>query len=181
MKTKKITLMMLLFIGTMSTAFLQNLTQNKAKTTVEFKIKNIGIYVDGTFSDIKVESNFIESNLSESHFNATISISSLSTGIDARDESLSEEDYFDAEKYKTIQLKSTQIEKKGEGKYVLTAKLTIKSTTKSISIPFNYSKEGDNLVFTSEFTINRRDYDIGGSSWVMSDDVIVNINYVANK
>ncbi|MEW7279688.1 YceI family protein [Aquimarina sp. 2201CG1-2-11] len=159
----------------------QNLSQNISKTTVNFKIKNLGLNVDGHFSDIKIESNFNINALNDSYLNATIKVSSIDTGNKTRNKSLSEKDYFDSNTYPEIQLKSTSIKKKTESTYLLTAQLTIKNTTKTVTIPLQLSENGSSVTLTSYFELNRRDYNVGKKSWVMSDIVKINVVYIATR
>jgi polyisoprenoid-binding protein YceI len=50
-------------------------------------------------------------------------------------------------------------------------KLTIKGITKDITIPFIF----DNNIMKGEFTIDRRDFKVGGNSMVMGDKVTISI------
>ncbi len=159
----------------------QDLVQNPSKTTIDFKIKNLGLNVDGNFSDIKIESNFNINALNDSYLNATIKVSSIDTGNKTRNKSLSEKDYFDTNTYQNIQLKSTTIKKKSETTYLLTAQLTIKNTTKTVTIPLQLSENGSSVTLTSYFELNRRDYNVGKKSWVMSDTVKINVVYSATR
>lgn len=157
----------------------QTLIQNTEKTTVGFKIKNLGLNVDGSFSKVVIESDFNKNDLANSFINASIDVKSIDTGNDTRDESLSEEAYFDMANYSQIKLKTNRITKSAEGKYLLEALLSIKETTKKISIPLLVSEDGKTIEMTANFEIDRRDYDVGGSSWVMSDTVKISVNYHA--
>ena len=154
----------------------QTITQDKEKTTVDFKIKNLGLNVDGNFSEVNITSSFSKDNLSASFMNATIAVKSIDTGNDTRDESLSEEAYFDMEKYPSINLKSTSIKQAGNG-YLLEAMLTIKETTKKVSIPLSVVVEGKTVTMTANFELDRKDYEVGGNSWVMADMVKISVHY----
>ncbi len=171
---------MILFISTLHLTA-QSLTQNTSKTKVTFKIKNIGLNVDGTFSNVAISSNFNKDDVSNSFLNATIKVNSLDTGNNTRNKSLSEKDYFDTSNYPDIVLKSTKIKKESVSKYILTAQLTIKNTTKTITIPLQFSENENSITLTSYFTLNRRDYTVGKKSWVMSDTVKINVVYSADK
>jgi len=159
----------------------QELIQNNKTTAVTFKIKNIGMSVDGSFNEIAVNSNFNKNNLIESYINATIKVNSINTNNSKRDTHLLEDDFFDAAKYSYIKLMSTKIEKISGSSYRLEAKLTIKKTTKNIVIPLNISENEDSVTVRSSFKLNRRDYNVGGRSWVMSNTVKIQIVYVAKK
>lgn len=155
--------------------------QSESSPTVMFKIKNMGFNVDGSFTNVKISTNFNSDNLASSYINGTIKVSSIDTDNKKRDKHLRNKDYFEAEKYGTIQLTSTKIEKTTTNKYLLSAKLTIKKTTKTITIPVEVTETENLISIKSNFSVNRLDYDVGESSWVLSDTVKLKINYVGNK
>lgn len=159
----------------------QNLVQNTSKTKVVFKIKNLGVNVDGKFSKIKIESNFNANDLPNSFLNATIPVKTVDTNNSSRNKSLRSDDYFDVENYPNIKLTSTKIEKTGSNTYKLTGKLTVKKTTKTVTLSLIVTENDDSITMISNFDLNRINYDVGGSSWVMSKKVKVTVNYVAKK
>ena len=71
-------------------------------------------------------------------------------------------------------MKSTKITG-NENQFVGTFQLTIKSVTKSIEMPFVFSEANGIGQFKGSFTIDRRDYTIGGNSWTMGNNVTLNI------
>jgi polyisoprenoid-binding protein YceI len=171
----------LLFLLTIFLGNAQEFTQDTEKTKVSFKIKNFGVYVDGDFSEIDIKTNFQSSNLSESFINATIIVKSIATGIESRDKHILEEDYFDAPNHENITLTSTKIEKKGDGSYAMTADLTIKGTTKEIQVPIEFQETDDTLMIQSKFEINRKDFKVGGGSFIMSKKVKIQVEYTGTK
>ncbi len=68
-----------------------------------------------------------------------------------------------------------------ELRYKLTAKLSIKNTTKLISIPLEIIENNDSLMIKSNFEINRKDYDVGGNTWVLSNIVKIQVVFNAKK
>ncbi|MBT8384179.1 MAG: YceI family protein [Bacteroidia bacterium] len=153
--------------------------QTDPEITVNFKIKNLGINVKGNFSEINITSFIDQDNLDKNYINAYIKVNSINTGNNKRDEHLLKEDFFDADKYEEIRFKSAKIEKLPDNSYVLTGNLTIKNTTKLISIPLEIIESKSGLNIISNFEMNRRDFDIGGSSWILSD--IVKVEVIYNK
>lgn len=72
----------------------------------------------------------------------------------------------------------------------ITANLTIKGITKSITFPYTMSTEGDKLTANAEFTINRADWNVqyaSGSFFenlgddLIKDDIKYTVTLVANK
>ena len=172
---------LLLFVFTLFSVNAQEFTQDDAQTKVTFKIKNFGVNVDGDFSDVKIQTNFDSKDLSGSYINATIQVSSISTGIKKRDKHILEEGYFNEPNYKEIKLNSSKIEKTSDGNFEMTASLTIKETTKEFIIPLEITESDSSIKIKSSFQINRRDFNVGGGSMIMSKKVKVEVQYTGTK
>lgn len=173
-------LFLFLLVG-LPTASGQTLTQIDSKTTIGFKIKNLGFNVTGSFEDVTIKGEFDKNNLSESYFHGTLQVASIDTDNNKRDNHLRSADYFEVEKYPDITLKTTSITKKSGEEYNLKAVLKIKKTTKRISFPATITEKNGVLTLTADFKINRLDYGVGDSSWVMADDAYVTVRFVAKK
>ena len=177
---KKMSQIILLFLWIASLQA-QQLQQNSQETKVKFKVKNLGISVDGDFSEVAITSIFNEMDLQSSLVVGIIQVNSIDTNNKKRDKHLLESDYFDADKYPEIRLESRKIERVSENQYIMKADLSIKGTTKSIEIPIEIIEKNDEVVMKSEFVIDRRDFKVGDRSWVLTDSVNINVVYTANK
>lgn len=170
-----------LFLISINNLKAQELIQNNLQTTVSFKIKNLGTYVNGTFSNTTITSNFDTKNIENSFLNAIINVKTIDTNNTKRNKHLLETTYFDVSNYPSISLKSSSIKHVSENNYTLKAKLTVKATTKEITIPLIISTNKNENIIVSNFEINRRDFKVGKNSWVMSDTVLIKVKYVATK
>ncbi len=170
-----------LFLFNVSFFCAQELVQDNSKTKITFKIKNFGSYVNGSFSGVTIKSNFNTKDLTKSFLNASIDVNTIDTNNKSRNKSLSEDKYFDVVKYPKITLTSKSIKLVSENNFTLTADLTVKATTKTITIPLTVIEKDSEITINADFEINRRDYTVGKSSWVMSDDVKIKVVYVAKK
>jgi polyisoprenoid-binding protein YceI len=148
-------------------------------SSVGFEIQNFGLSVDGKFEGLQGEAFFSEDNLPRSYFNASVKASTISTGISLRDRHLRKEDYFNTEKYNFIEFNSTGILKGEDGRLSMTGILSLKGVQKQITFPFKYSSIAHGWQFIAEFRINRRDFNVGGSSLSLSDEVNVKLKVVA--
>lgn len=157
-----------IFFCVFSFGFSQN------NSSIDFEIKNLGINVDGHFNTFTIKTKF-NSEAELIAISSKIEAVSIKTGIDSRDEHLLEEDYFDTENHKYIQLKSTNVKKSTSDSYIVKANLTIKGTIKAIEIKVTVDKGSDNYKIKSSFEINRKDFDVGGGSFVMSKTVKINV------
>lgn len=143
--------------------------------SVTFKIKMFGATVEGSFKGLTGNIQFDPDNLSNANIMATVDAKTLDTDNSLRNRHLqNKEDFFNVSKYPTLRMKSTKIEKSGNG-YVGYFDLTIKSTTKNVKVPFTITQSGEKATFAGAFTINRRDWQVGGGTLGMADDATVNL------
>ena len=177
---KKLIFLIVFFLGIFS-LHAQQLVQNKSETKVEFKVKNFGVHVSGSFSEVDIISFIDMSDLESSYINAVIQVGSINTGNVKRDKHLLKNDFFDADHFPIVKLKSIKIEKISETDFILKGKLTIKNTTKIISIPLELIINNDSIIMTSNFKINRRDYNVGGNMWVLGNNVKIMVVYNAMR
>lgn len=157
---------------------LQALAQSdmiKAKTDIRFTIKNAGLNVEGTFGEAKTTVHFDEKKPELAAFAAVVAVSSINTGIRARDRHLLKEDYFHAAQYPDIQMKSRRISRKDSQHWQGEFDLTIRGITKTLTIPFTYQKTAEKVIFTALFSLNRLDFQVGTSNWLMGDEVKVRV------
>lgn len=170
----------LIVLGTF-TCFSQEMVQKKAATEVTFTIRNFGFNVAGSFKEVAISSNFNWGNASETFFNAVLRVNSIFTDSDARDAHLLAPDYFDAEKYPNIVFKSTEIERITASKYLLMGVLIIKGVEKSVETVLEIESSKNENIFLTNFALDRRDFGVGGSSMVLSDNVNIKMKYVTIK
>ena len=177
-KLKKIIFITALFY---SLFFANTSVVAQSDTSIDFKIKNIGFNVNGSFSKVVVTSNFDENNLADSFINAVVAINTINTNNKKRDKHLLETDYFDETNFKHLKLVSSKIEKDSTNNYKLTGKLTIKKITKNVVVPLVINENESSLTMTSNFELNRRDYGVGGSSWILSSTVKIQVKHTIKK
>ncbi len=170
----------LLLIASVS-LYSQEWKQQNEQTKVTFKIKNIGFNVKGSLKDIKVSTNINVNSLAISYLNATIPVNSISTGIETRDKHLLTQEYFNESNFKDIVLKSTKIKKLTEGQYHLSGTLKIKEITNKIETLLYIDQTSNTIGITSNFSINRKDFNIGGGSFILSKTVQIQVEYLGIK
>lgn len=150
------------------------------KSEINFTIKNFGLNTEGSLKGLKGSIKFDQANINASSFEVSVDVNTINTGVDGRDSHLKKEEYFDVQKYPVLKFVSTSINNSGDG-YSVKGNLSIKGTTKSISISFTVDKSGDALIFTGNFSINRKDFGVGGSSAVMGSNVDISLKVFAAK
>ena len=148
---------------------------------VNFQIKNFGATVEGSFNGLKGSINFDASSLSDAKFDVTIEATTVNTGIGMRDNHLRKRNYFDVANFPVVRFVSTEVVAAGQANEAfVTGLLTIKNNSKEVSFTFRYGDNDGVLRCTGEFQINRRDFDVGGSSISLADDLKVMLDVKAS-
>jgi polyisoprenoid-binding protein YceI len=149
------------------------------KASVTFVIRNAGLGVDGSFGGFAGTLAFDPANPATGKLTATVETNTLSTGIGLRDNHLKKEDYFDVAKHPRITLTSVSVEKKTGNAYTGIFDLTLKGTTRRVTVPFTFTQTGKAGHFVGQFTINRLDYKVGKSNMFLSDNLTVSLDVQA--
>lgn len=147
-------------------------------TQVDFFIFNAGIEVDGTLGGFTGDLQFSPASLSGSKITASLQPSTIRTGIDARDNSLRGEEYFNVSAHPTMSMTSTSFRTSASG-YLGVFNLTIKGVTRQIEMPFTFEESNGQATFSGSFTIDRLDFGVGESSWFLSNEVRIEIQVKA--
>lgn len=150
----------------------------KASSEVSFKIKNAGLNVDGKFEQFTTNISYDKENPEKTTFQGTIQVASVNTGVSMRDGHLLKPDYFDAEKYPEIKFTSQSVKKVSAKQLTVSGVLSIRDVKKPVTLEIDIEENTGKKVFTTSLQINRRDYGVGGKSWMMSDDVKIYIQIV---
>lgn len=135
---------------------------------LQFKVKHLMITtVTGSLKSFSAELSSEGDEFTDAEISFSGDMSSLDTGNTDRDNHLKSGDFFDAEKFPTMDFKSTSMEKDGDD-YIIKGNLTIKDTTKPVKLtaefggiatdPWGNTKAG----FTLSSKINRSEF---GLTW----------------
>lgn len=144
-------------------------------SSVTFKIKNAGFTVDGKFGAVEATILLDKNKIENTQIEASVATQTIDTGIESRDNHLKKKEYFDVARFPKIVMKSKKITKLGGGIYEGVFDLYLKGVVKEIKFPFTYAEIGNSVELNAEFILNRLDFGIGGSSWIMSEKVMLKI------
>ena len=118
--------------------------------------------------------------------NVEIDTKSVDTGSDALDEHLRGADFFDSTKYPKASYKSTRIVFKGDTPVAVEGNLTIKGTTKPVTMTIDSfsakehpMKRKDALGAKAHMKIKRSDFGLSKFVPAVSDDVLITIRVEA--
>lgn len=158
-------------------------------SSANFSIKHMMIAkVHGGFEKISGQLVYNSADLSKSNIAVSIDAASINTREPQRDAHLKSADFFDVEKYPTLNFKSTRIEKSGDDLKVI-GDLTIHGVTRSVTLDIETPSEemkdpwGNIKMAASGSTkIKRKDF---GLTWnaaleaggfLVGDDVTINLD-----
>jgi polyisoprenoid-binding protein YceI len=156
-------------------------------TQVEFSAKHLGMMtVRGHFAEVTATGDIDPANPGRSRFEATINTASIRTHNEQRDNDLRSSNFLEIDKYPTITFKSTKVEHAGGDRYRVTGDLTIKSTTKPVTLnvvrygEFNDARMGHRIAYAAETQINRKDFGMNFNAvldgkFVVSDEIQISI------
>ncbi|MDC6352710.1 YceI family protein [Zeaxanthinibacter sp. PT1] len=138
---------------------------------VNFTIRNAGIPVKGTISNLRGNLRWNHKRPQISLIRITADPSSIKTGIGIRDKHLQRADYFDVTNFPEIQMELLAIKKASKDTYSATFNLNIKDITREIEVPLKITRENQEEYLETDFELNRLDYRLGDKSIILSDTV----------
>jgi len=156
-------------------------------TQVEFSAKHLGMMtVRGHFAEVTAGGDIDPVHPEKSQVEATINTASIRTHNEQRDKDLRGSNFLEIDKYPTMHFKSTKLEVEGDDKATLTGDLTIKGTTKPVTLKvikygeFNDPNMGHRIGYAAETTINRKDFGMRfdmalDGKFIVSDEIQINI------
>jgi polyisoprenoid-binding protein YceI len=141
---------------------------DNAHTSVEFVARHLMITkVRGRFDDVCGRITIAEEP-ANSHVEAQISVASLSTGDDDRDNHLRGPDFFDVDNFPMIGFASTDVTARPDGTWEVDGDLTVRDVTRRVTLDVDFegaeiSPFGDERIgFNATIEIDREDF---GLTW----------------
>ena len=154
-----------------------------AHSTAQFTVRHLAISnVSGNFTKVTGSVVLNEKDITQSQVSASIDVSSVDTRVEARNKDLKSPNFFDVEKYPTIEFKSKRIVS-GGGKLQLIGDLTIHGTTREVTLdvdgptpelsdPWGNSRRG----ISATTTINRKDFNLMYNNLLKTGEAVVGDN-----
>lgn len=178
-----------LLMGLSAVAQTATWTIDPNHSTAQFTVRHLGISnVTGSFTKVSGTVNLDEKDIAQSQVNASIDVNSVDTRVEARDKDLRSPNFFDVEKYPTIEFKSKKIVN-AAGKLQIIGDLTIHGTTREVTLdadgptpavsdPWGNWRRG----ISATTSINRKDFNLvynkllGTGEAVVGDTVKIQID-----
>jgi polyisoprenoid-binding protein YceI len=170
-------------LTSLSLAQTSNWNIDPAHSTAQFTVRHLAISnVTGSFTKVTGSVVLNEKDIAQSQVSASIDVSSVDTRVEMRDKDLKSPNFFDVEKYPTIEFKSKRIISSG-GKLQVIGDLTIHGTTHEVTLdvdgptpeltdPWGNSRRG----ISATTAINRRDFNLVYNNLLKTGEAVVGDN-----
>jgi len=163
-------------------------------TSAQFAVRHMLVStVRGKLGKVSGTIKWDGKNVNTIQTDITIDVAGLDTGVEARDNDLRSDNFFNAATYPTIVFRSKKVIPGGNGQFKLVGDLTIRGTTREVTLdvegPSPAQKTGNDYRTGASATgaINRRDFGLlynrlletGGA--VVGDEVKITIDLEATR
>jgi polyisoprenoid-binding protein YceI len=154
-----------LFLTLSAAAQTSTWTIDPKHSTAQFTVRHLAISnVSGNFTNVTGAVALNEKDITQSQVSAVIDVNSIDTRVADRDKDLRSANFFETDKYPTIEFKSKRIVNSG-GKLQVVGDLTMHGTTREVTLdvdsptpelndPWGNVRRG----FSASTTLNRKDF-----------------------
>jgi polyisoprenoid-binding protein YceI len=151
-----------------------------AHSTAQFTVRHMAISnVTGNFTKVSGTVVIDDKDITHSQVTASIDASSVDTRVEMRDKDLRSANFFDVEKYPTIDFKSKSIHKNGD-KLTVVGDLTIHGSTHEVSLdvdgptaeindPRGFTRRG----FSATTSINRKEFGLAYNNFLKTGEAMI--------
>jgi polyisoprenoid-binding protein YceI len=121
----------------------------------------------------------VADNVEGSWAEVTIDPSSITTGVEMRDNHLRSADFFEIEKFPDMKFRSTKVERTGPSSLKVAGALTIRDVTRPVVLDVDYEglipdpRFGARVAFSASTQINREDWGITWNQALETGGVVV--------
>ena len=152
-------------------------------SAAQFTVRHMAISnVTGTFTKVSGTVLFDENDITKSQVTASIDANSVDTRVEMRDKDLRSPNFFEVEKYPTIDFKSKRVTNTG-GKLQVIGDLTIHGTSREVTLDLDgpTPEISDNWGnarrgFSASTAINRKDFGLVWNNLLKTGEAVVGDN-----
>jgi polyisoprenoid-binding protein YceI len=180
---RSLAFLLALFLAVSAAAQTSTWTIDPKHSTAQFTVRHLAISnVSGNFTNVTGTIDLNEKDITQSQVSAVIDVSSVDTRVSDRDKDLRSPNFFDVEKYPTIEFKSKRIVNSG-GKLQVIGDLTMHGTTREVTLdvdgptpelndPWGNVRRG----FSASTTLNRKDFGLTYNHALKTGEAVVGDN-----
>ena len=155
------------------------------KSSLSFVSKQMGVPVEGKFRKFDARLVVDPAKPEAGKVQLDIDLASIDAGSKDADDEVKSKNWFNVALFPKASFVSTSVKVLGGGKYEALGKLTLKGTTRDISVPFAVKADAAGALFEGGFTLKRLQFKIGEGVWgdtdTVADDVQIRFKVFARK
>jgi polyisoprenoid-binding protein YceI len=167
-------------LGTATTTLTGNYNLDPVHSRIGFSARHAMVTkVRGAFNQFEGSGYFDEADPASSHVELTIKAASIDTRNADRDAHLRNNDFLAMDQFPEITFRSTAVESVDQDNYKVSGDLTIRATTKPVTIDFEFTGSAVDpwgnlrLGFEGSTTINRKDWGVSWNAALEAGGVLV--------
>nr|WP_042670111.1 YceI family protein [Methylobacterium sp. B34] len=154
-----------------------------ARSAIRFSGVQVGVPFTGRFERFKADIDFDPAKPEAGHALVLVDLASARTGDVQRDEALPQKDWFDVRAASEARFEATRFVDKGQGDYAAVGTLTIRGTSRPVTLPFHLTLEGGTAHAAGRVGLVRTEFGVGQGAWASGQwvalDVGVEVDLVA--
>ena len=153
-------------------------------SSVHFRVRHLSASnFQGRFNTVSGTLVFDEAQPEKSSIELEVAADSVDTRNEQLDDHIESPDFLNAKQFPVITFKSAGVAKKGDNRYEVSGKLTIRGITKDVTADVEHvgssdmGRFGPRIGFSTTLTINRRDFQVNyGTADAVGDEVTLIID-----
>lgn len=148
-----------------------------AQSEVTFVTRQMGVPVTGRFTRFDARLAFDPRQPQAGRVSIAVDMASATLGVPDADAELPKAPWFDTGRYAQASFDSTAMKRAAADRLDVTGRLTVKGTTRELTVPVALAQAGGVTTASGSFTIRRLAFRIGEGEWAdtstVADDVQV--------
>ncbi len=152
---------------------------DSAHSKVTFSVKKFWgmVTVVGSFNSFEGQVETPDSSFSSGSVQLKLNSASLTSGNARRDGHLQTADFFDSTVYPQVTFNSTRVEQLSQDEYRVEGNLTIKTTTRPVTLQVKRTAPTDQTqaVFQVTTTLDRHDFGLNFNKIPLAKEAVINI------
>jgi polyisoprenoid-binding protein YceI len=156
-----------------------------AKSTIRFSGVQVGAPFSGRFERFEATVDFDPAKPEAGHATVVIDLASARTGDVQRDAAMPQKDWFDVKSAPQAHFEATRFAAKGNGNYDAVGSLTIRGTTRDVTLPFHLELDDTQAHAKGHLDLVRTSFGVGQGAWATGQwvalEVRVDIDLTATR
>lgn len=153
-----------------------------SKSYIRFVTKQMNVPVEGRFRKFAASVAFDPLKPAATHAEFEVDLGSIDLGNEEGETEARRKPWFDVDAFPKAKFVATSVKSLGPGRYEASGALTIKGTTRNITVPLSLAEAAGSRTVEGQFPLKRLQFRIGEGPWsdtdTVADEVLVRFRFV---